>query len=85
MDHDAMLTHVNKLKTFRDDFLVLSDMTMEEFHAKADEKRAENAKEAAEKAAALVPPTEGTEVAPVTEIAPTGSAAPAIAVPVPAA
>lgn len=39
MDHDAMWTHVQKLMKFRDDFLVLSKLTAEEFHLMADRVR----------------------------------------------
>ena len=40
MDHDAMLTHVNKLKQFRDDFLTMSDTTAEKLHEMAERVRA---------------------------------------------
>lgn len=41
MDHDADHTHLTKLKIFRDDFLVLSGLTMEQFHEMAERRRAE--------------------------------------------
>jgi hypothetical protein len=40
MDHDAMWTHVQKLMKFRDDFLVLSKLTADEFHKMAERVRA---------------------------------------------
>lgn len=40
MDHDAMNTHVTKLRTFRDDFLALSGLSLEQFHEMADKRRA---------------------------------------------
>lgn len=40
MDHDAMNTHVTKLKVFRDDFLTLSGLTAEQFHEMAENHRA---------------------------------------------
>jgi hypothetical protein len=40
MDHDAMWTHVQKLMKFRDDFLVMSNLTADQFHAMADRVRA---------------------------------------------
>jgi hypothetical protein len=40
MDHDAMWTHVQKLMKFRDDFLVLSKVTADQFHAMAEAVRA---------------------------------------------
>ena len=45
MDHDAMWTHVLKLMKFRDDFLILSRMTGEQFHEKAEEARCSMAAE----------------------------------------
>jgi hypothetical protein len=39
MDHDADHTHLNKLRTFRDDFLTLSDLTMDQFHEMAERRR----------------------------------------------
>lgn len=40
MDHEADHTHLVKLKTFRDDFLVLSGITMEQMHEMAERRRA---------------------------------------------
>jgi hypothetical protein len=41
MDHDADHTHLTKLKTFRDDFLTLSGITIEQFHEMAEKRRAQ--------------------------------------------
>ena len=46
MDHDAMWTHVQKLMKFRDDFLVLSKLTIEEFHKMAEDARAKRVEDA---------------------------------------
>lgn len=40
MDHDADHTHLNKLRTFRDDFLTLSGLTLDQFHEMALKRRA---------------------------------------------
>lgn len=39
MDHDADHTHLNKLRTFRDDFLTLSGLTIDQFHEMAERRR----------------------------------------------
>lgn len=40
MDHDADHTHLNKLRIFRDDFLTLSGLTLDQFHEMALKRRA---------------------------------------------
>jgi hypothetical protein len=85
MDHDAMWTHVRKLMKFRDDFLVMSKMTADEFHEMAEKARAEQkAKDAepiSESAASAPSGSDGTEDPDGGKIAPAGVSGDPAAIP----